>query len=83
MKIKSQNGDIFIEGTPHYQILTTFCFIKFFDTAQPRGPSKSSKRGAFPGLQNKKWELGVVHKTKLEGDHQTLIFHLMQCFDAT
>ena len=27
--------------------------------------------------------LGVVHKTRLEGDHQTLTFGLMQLFDTT
>ena len=27
--------------------------------------------------------MGVVHKTRLEGDHQTLTFGVMQLFDIT
>ena len=39
----------------------TFGFMELFDLTQPGGPvgwSKSSNRGAFPGLLNKSWDFG-------------------------
>ena len=47
------------------------------------GSLKSRKRGAFQGLLIKVENLGVVSKTRLEDDHQTLtfVFGFMQLFD--
>ena len=62
-----------------------FCFIHFWFKA-PRGstgPSKPSKRGPITVSQNKSSEFGVMHKTRLEGDHQRLTLGLMQLCDRT
>ena len=62
-----------------------FCFIHFWFKA-PRGstgPSKPSKRGPITFSQNKSSEFGVMHKTRLEGDHQRLTLGLMQLCDKT
>ena len=52
----------------------------------PRGPaglSKSTNRGVFPGLLKEKFRnLGVVHKTRFEGDQQTLTLSVMQLVDT-
>ena len=40
------------------------------------------KMGPFPRSLNKSWDLGILYKTRLEGDHQTLNFGLMQLFDT-
>ena len=65
VKIKSQNWGFYGRDSPHPQILKAFCFIQLFDSTQPRGPtgpSKSSKRVAFPGLQLEIWGSCTKHE---------------------
>ena len=45
------------------------------------GSSKSQKEACFQACQTKVGNSGFLHKTKLEGDPETLTFGFMQLFD--
>ena len=55
--------------------------MQLFDWTQPQGAtglSKSLKGVSFQVQQIKVGNLGVVQKTRIEGDHQTMSFGFMQ-----
>ena len=61
-----------------------FAFMQFLDQTQPGGAmgwSKAPKGVRFLVCSIKVGNPGVLHKTKLEDDQETLTFGFMQRFD--